>query len=433
MPYEQESSDLKSSGSNVKNIISNSLFNSITYKDTIRENIIKGLIHLESLNNIQYINSKKNDIYENLYCVDGSFVNLNKTGPEIISLRVGSAVLDTKELFNIEVDRFGNTNPHKVAKLFQHPGNIFLDNAFPSKNSYIYDSANKRFLTMRESFEKALFASFEDGLGKVIKDQFFLETFQEIGLTDKNHITEFSVIKELLKGIREESVDFTTQNEVQKLMLMTENILSQYLLYQSANKKEKGLVVLDGRLQNQDIGNYIKMLNESKIQNENTMLIGVQKTGNLNMILSIIHNILKEDDMSVLSNLKSKYHNGESLLFRVDKKFKQLCGIPEAGIGAYGVDCLYITEAPNRKEFVFTLPTHIFVKNAFQGNRRELFKGLVSVFEYANTNLYFKEKGALLTNILAHQNVSLNIKYTSVLGEEIKEKDIKTNTIKKKI
>lgn len=36
MPYENEPSDLKSSGSNVENIISGSLFNSIAYKDNIK-------------------------------------------------------------------------------------------------------------------------------------------------------------------------------------------------------------------------------------------------------------------------------------------------------------------------------------------------------------------------------------------------------------
>lgn len=423
MPYEQEISDLKSSGSNVKNIISNNLFNSIIYKDTIKENVIKGLNYLENSGFIKNVDSQKNDIYESLYCVDGSFVNLNTNGSEIISLRVGSAILDTQDLFNIERDKFGTPNPHHVAKLFQHPGNIFLDNIFPSKNSYIYDNSINKFLTMRESFEKSLSASFEDGLGKKIKNQFFLETYQEIGLTDKNNITDFHAIRNLLNGIREESVEFTTQNEVQKLMLMTENILSQYLLYQSANNKEKSLIVLDGRLQNQDIGMYIKSLNESKIQNENNMLIGVQKTGNLNLILSIIHMILQDNNISILPAIKNKYLKGESLFFILDKKFKEICGVPEGGIGTYGIDCFYISQAPHRKEFVFTLPIHVFSKGKFKGSARELFKGLGSVFEYTNTNLYFKEKGALLTNILAHQNVSLNSKYTSVLGNEIKEKD----------
>lgn len=427
MPYENEPSDFKSSGSNVKNIISGSLFNSITYKDNVKANITKGLLHLESARLIQYIKSNKNNIYENLYCVDGSFVNLNKVGPEIISLRVGSAILDTNQLFNIEKDKFGTPNPQHVAKLFQHPGNLFLDNAFPSKNSYIFEQ--NKFLTMRESFEKALLASFEDGLGKEIKDLFFLETNIELGLTSKNLITDLDVIKKLLQGIRDENVDFTTQNEVQKLMLMMENILSQYLLQQSGDKKEKGLVVLDGRLQNQDIGMYLKKLNESKIQHEDTMLMGVQKTGSLNLILSIIHSVLRDDDVLPLKNIKTKYLNGESILFVLDKKFKELCGIPESGIGTYGRDCLYITKAPDRKEFVFTVPMHIFNTDKFKGNALGLIEGLISVFEYANTSLYFKEKGALLTNILAHQNVSLNEKYTSVLGNEIKQSpEIKNNT-----
>lgn len=63
MPYENEPSDLKSSGSNVENIISGSLFNSIAYKDNIKINIIKGLQHLESKKLIQYSKCDKNNRY----------------------------------------------------------------------------------------------------------------------------------------------------------------------------------------------------------------------------------------------------------------------------------------------------------------------------------------------------------------------------------
>lgn len=429
MAHIEEGSDIKSSGSNVKNIITSKLFNSLTYNDKLKEQIIAGIIHLQDTKKIPNLKAKKENIYENLYCIDGSFANLPGLA-EVISLRVGSAVLDTSQLLNIERDRFGTPNPHKIAQLFQNPKNVYLDNAFPSKNSYIFE--NNRFYSMRESFEMALVDFFSNGLAKEIKDKFFLETKNEFNLSTKDSIIKLPAIENLLQGIREESIVFSTQQEVQKIMLMMESMLSQYMLYQSSIENEKGIIVLDGRLQNEELGKVLRSLNETKIQTVDTMLMGVQKTGRLNLLLSKMHEIIKCEDLgNELKNLKDKYINNESLLFILDNKFKKICGLPDSGNGNYGVDCLYISEGPSRQEFVFTLPIHIFESNKFQGKQTHLFGSLVSLFEFAHTDLYFKNKGVLLTNVLAHSNVSLNIKYTNVITERIESKN--QTLIKKKL
>lgn len=416
MPYEEEESSLKASGNFNKIISEDTFFNSLKYNNDLNNKIIHAL--KESKENIFSVPTKKSDIFDKLYCIDGSFLNISKNDGEVIALRVGAAILKTQDLFNIERNSFGTPNPFAVAQIYQNENNLFMNGILPSKNTYFYD--NQHFLSMKETFNMSLDNMFEQYLAKNIQQDFFYDLYNHnLSKSIIKNLTEFKPIKDIIEGIREDSIIFNTQKEVAKIMLITESILSQYLLNKTISDKEHSLIVLDGRLQNEYLGTDLKELNQSKIKNINNVLIGVQKTGRLNILLTYLHQIIKNNDLSLygLDKLHSNYQSGKSILIILNSKFKSICGLPKSGHGNYGIDCFYITQEPNRKEFVFTLPIHLFEQKSFDTN--QLFKSLSSVFQYANTDLYILNKGVLISNILAHSNVALNKKYTKILGDKI--------------
>lgn len=435
MPHNQEGSDLKSSAHLIQEMQENSFFQSLNYFDNLDSKIKEALLNLIPTGYVTFFKEKelnKEKMYEKLYCVDGSLINLSKEGGELIALRIGAAVLETQDLFSIQRDSFGNTNPFQVAQLFQNENNLFLNAILPSSNIY---HTNGQIYDMKTSFKYAIDNIFEGNdntLGTQLK-QYFLNHFN----ASNPYINTFSdlpFITKIIKSIRDENIIFNTQNETKKIMLSLESILAQYLLEQSTKYNEKGLIVLDGRLQNEDIGNDLNILSKNNITSEKNMLIGVQKTGLLNTLLSKIHLFLKNytsDDFNdpLLPYIK-EYKNNSSILIIPDNNFKNICGIPISKHGIYGRECLYISKGPDRKEFVFTLPNVVFEKN--MDILEKILFSVCSVLEYANTDLYIANKGVLLANILAHANVSLNKKHTQVLGD-VNPTPPNINSIKKKL
>ena len=433
MPHNQEGSDLKSSAHLIQEMQDNSFFQSLNYFDNLDNKIKEALLKLIPMGYVTFLKEKeikKEKMYEKLYCVDGSLINFSKEGGELIALRIGAAVLETKDLFSIQRDSFGNTNPFQVAQLFQNENNLFLNAILPSSNIYY---ANGKIYDMKTIFKYAIDNIFEGNdttLGTQLKE-YFLNHFN----ASNPYINTFSdlpFITRIITSIRDENIIFNTQNETKKIMLSLESILAQYLLEKSKKYNEKGLIVLDGRLQNEDIGNDLNILSKNNITSEKNMLIGVQKTGILNTLLSKIHLFLKNYTSSDLNDpileYVREYKNSRSILIIPDNKFKNTCGIPTSKHGVYGRECLYISKGPDRKEFVFTLPNIVFEKNM---NIFDTLFPVCSVLEYANTDLYIANKGVLLANILAHANVSLNKKHTQVLGD-VNPTPPKTNSIKKK-
>lgn len=417
MAHEGESSSLSASGSFTKEILATNKSEELKYNNTLTNQIIEALIYLKQKGGVRPPITQKSSVYEKMYCIDGSLLTIPKEEGELVGLRIGSALLNTKDLFNIEKDRFGTPNPLAVAQLFNNKDSLFINGLLPSKNTYIYE--NNHFYTLQESFIKSLDNLFDSGLAKTIKDS-FSNDMSKIGHANIIKMSNWNYIDSIVKEIREESIVFSTRHHVKKIMLITESILSQYLLQVNSKKHEDGLIVLDGRLQNQDIGSLLKELNPHKIKSIHNMLVGIQKTGILNQLLSKVHQVIKNEELDYpeLTQLKKDYLDGKPVLLILNEKFKEKCGIQRSGIGTYGRDCFYITQAPDRKEFIFTLPDNIFDKNnPISGQSMELLNKLCSVFEYANTNLYIASKGALLTNILAHDNVSLTQDYTEVIGQ----------------
>ena len=441
MPFEQEKSSLSASGNFTKEMLDNNKSKELIYNNTLTNQIIEALLYLKDKkdNSIASVAAKKQRVYKKLYCIDGSLLTIPKEHGELVGLRVGAAIINTNDLFNIEKDNFGVPNPFQVAQIYNNKGNIFINSLLPSKN--IYHSNGSHFYSLQESFAMALNDTFNSGIAKEIKEYFSYELLMVKEKAIKE-ISDWNCFENIIQNIREESIIFSTKKETQQIMLITESILSQYIISKSLDNKENSLIVIDGRLQNEDIGNILKKLNTKKIIHENNMLVGVQKSGILNMLLSKVHEVIKGDALvnTNLNNLKNIYNNGQSILLRLDNQFKEKCGIKTAGKGSYGTDYFYITQEPNRKEFVFTLPDHIFPDKSSPTSTNNkidldmLFDSLCGVFEYANTDLYILSKGALLTNIIAHDNVSLNKKYTSVLNQTNKEENtnnLSTNSTSK--
>lgn len=422
MPYENEESSLIASSNFNKNLLNEKQFHSnFQFNNKHKNRILSALQYLWDTNKIsKKLNTDKNNIYNNLQCIDGSLVNnTDKNGGQYINMQFGSAFLDIDKLFSIQQDNKGNVNPYHVAQLFESENNILLGTQFPSKN--VYFNNNGQILTLKDSFIQSLNHLFDYSSNPIISS--FIDDLRSFNnFSNINNIIQVENIKRLLNDIREDSIIYTTEKEVQKLMLISETILSQYLLKNSTNNN---LIILDGRLHNQDIGDYIKEINPYRITND-SMLIGVQKTGILNIILSEIHTILKDSSYSNknIKPLFDMYQDGKGIFLILTNEFKLMCGLPDYKIGNYGIECFYITEAPKRQEFVFTLPEHLF-KSPDDPNQKKLIAQITkdtitkvsSVFEYAHTDLYLGNKGVLLANVLAHNNVSLNKQFTNISSE----------------
>lgn len=419
MPYENEESSLIASSNFNKNLLNKKQFYSnFQFNDKHKNRILFALKHLLDKQKIFNLNTNKNNIYNSLQCIDGSLINnIDNNGGQYINMQFGSAFLDIDKLFSIQSDNKGNINPYHVAQLFKNDNNILLGTQFPSKN--IYFNNNGQFFTLKDSFIKSLNYLFDKNSNPIIAS--FLEDLKYLNKSiNVNNFIQIENIKEILNDIRDDSIIYTTEKEVQKLMLISETILSQYLLKNNNHKND--LIIIDGRLHNHDIGDYIKEINPTRI-NENSMLVGVQKTGILNIVLSEIHNILKENNYNNKDTkpLFDMYNNGDSIFIILTNNFKTICGLPEYTIGNYGTECFYITKAPKRQEFVFTLPEHLFKESGSINQRKakkqftieSIFK-VCSVFEYAHTDLYLGNKGVLLANVLAHNHVSLNKQFTNI-------------------
>lgn len=438
MPYENEESSLIASSNFNKNLLNEKQFHShFQFNNKHKSRILTALQYLWDSNKIsRKLNVEKNNIYNHLQCIDGSLVNnTDNNGAQYINMQFGSAFLDIKKLFSIQTDNKGNVNPYHVAQLFGSENNILLGTQFPSKN--VYFNNNGQILTLKDSFIESLNHLFDQNSNPIVSS--FLDDLNILtSSSNLKKLHEIDSIKKLLNDIREDSIIYTTEKEVQKLMLISETMLSQYLLKHNSQKQD--LIILDGRLHNQDIGDYIKEINPNRI-NQNSMLVGVQKTGILNIILSEIHNILKDvcNSNSSLKPLFDLYHDGKGIFLILTNEFKIICGLPDYKIGNYGTECFYITEAPKRQEFVFTLPEHLF-KTPDDANQKKLIAEMTkdailkitSVFEYAHTDLYLGNKGVLLANVLAHSHVSLNKQFTNILSNSLVN-NIDDNNIKTKL
>ena len=139
--------------------------------------------------------------------------------------------------------------------------------------------------------------------------------------------------------------------------------------------------------------------------------MGIQKSGILNHYLSALHQVLKSSatvihDANLLAKV-SEFKDGKGFIFPVNPSFKKIAGLKSIKQpGAYGIEILVITPEPKRREFVMTLPAG---KSWSQTSPQMITNFLTQT----QTDLYYKSKGAIVANILAHENVSLNKKQTN--------------------
>jgi len=413
MPYKDEESSLIASAKFNQEILNNKTFHSnFLYSDRIREKLIIGLDYLSAKNNQYNYASNPRFLYENLLCIDGSIISIqNNQNGEFIGMQFGSVTLNTQDLLKIQKNKFYIPNPFEVSKLFQSPNNIITGGVFPSKNIHYFNG--NEYATLKDSYIYTLNSFFSSGGALSVKKSFLEDTNKP--LSDFTRIPE---IKKITDEIRDDNILYGTYKETQKIMLISEVLLAQFLLNEYSDKAST-LIIIDGRLHNEDIGGCLEQLNRRKIKTTENMLVGVQKTGMLNSLLTRVHEIIREQFLAPIKSQKTnnfesvlgRYAHGNSLFFVIDEKFKEICGIRSGFRGVYGRECFYISSAPCRREFVFTLPTHLF-EDQFQGLVGETLSRMSSIFEYINTNLYFANKGVLLTNIMAHENVALNKEYT---------------------
>lgn len=402
-----------------------------------------------------------------IYAIDGSnnpFESLNEYGHAIkVGLSIGAAFLDMKDLANPEVNRFGTPNPAYYAKLYGHSKNLFFSGLLPAKNIF-FSEANGSLWSQKKSYLMALNKMLsKEGLPRNI----FQHTMEEFHQIDEfiacdypNHICELKnsnkissclnrgycdtckklpieavqPVMNLTRDIQNDVIHHQALNESQELMLVLENILATYII-KNMNEHKNLLVILDGRLENNNIGETVNQWLK-KNHNQNITLIGVQKSGVLNKYLSDVHQVLKNYPVTKSTHLNDvinglKHNNFEdALLITLDDKAKKILGIPQdSNRGKYGTECLFLSSGSDKKEFVFTIPSYLLQSYASEmGNRLSRVLGTI---ENTHTNLYLKSHGALLPNILAHDNVSLNRKLTNRV-EETKDKQMSLNQSGKK-
>jgi hypothetical protein len=402
-----------------------------------------------------------------VYAIDGSnnpFESTNEYGHAIkVGLSIGAAFLDINDLAKPEINRFGTANPSYYAKLYGHSNNLFLSGLLPAKNIFFSESDGTLW-SQKKSYLMALNRMLsKDGLPRRVF-QHTMEEFHQIDdfivcdkpaqiceLKDVNKITSclsrgycdvckkipieaVQPVINLTRDIQNDVIHHQALNESQELMLVLENILATYIIKQMNHHKDL-LIVLDGRLENNNIGETINQWLK-KNHNKNITLIGVQKSGVLNKYLSDVHQILKTYPVTKSSHLNNiiqglKHNNFEdALLIILDDTAKKKLGIPhDNNRGKYGTECLYLSSGNDKKEFVFTIPSYIIQKYSNEMNNR--LARVLGTIENTHTNLYLKSHGALLPNILAHDNVSLNRKLTNRV-EETKDKQMNLHQSGKK-
>jgi hypothetical protein len=475
MAYEDEPSSLNATSKLNKEYLNNSEVKN--YKRNDNNYISKMITALEYLDyknkeskteayikTFETIPSK--ETYEKMFSVDGSLVDMGNSDSFKIGIQVGAAYIETKDLFKPLHNSLGSVNPALIGKIYNHPNNISLQGFLPGKNNYYMDEQGI-YLPQKESFLKAVEQVFtKDNQSKKLL-QFLLKElniapdkvcqvidcplktqFDKNFLLEKNechkcgsvnsmeniHFNDLPIFNTLVENIRDDMVFYETRNEATILMLMLENVLAAYLVKNgrehvpNIEQDEKLLVLLDGRLHNKEVGNLIKTW--ANTANFDNHLIGVQKSGVLNSYLSKMHDLLNSDyDLkgTKLQNLAIRFREeGQGLYVRVDKRFQEIAGLPQYETGGkYATDYLYITSKPTRKEFVFTLP----MAN-IKGFKPYLLNHVLGTLENTYTNLYPKAKGALIANVLAHDQVSLNKKMVNQVEKHTNENrnDIKEST-----
>lgn len=381
--------------------------------------------------------------YKHLYCVDGSLIELGNRETEQyikIGIQVGAAFLDINDLQSPVISSYGNVDPTFIAKLYRNKNNIHFSGLFPSKNIFYKDSNNK-FLSTAQSFLVAIENILNSSkLGQYLflhlKSEFAnitnffdcqtpncpIKNKQQIDLNhcqlcQHNCVSKINPIKKLIGEINSNSFDTDTKKEAQKLMLMLEHTLSHYLSLNLDNPKEienNYLVIVDGPLNNELIGNFIKK-NNTHYQNP---VVSVQKTGILNKSLTQVHQYLRQNHNLFAEPFKSKLssfiNHDTGLVIALDKDFKKDLGLSTyQADGIYGNDYMYITR--NEKEFVFNIPNY----STYENKQLQILKSMYGILASTYTNLYYKNRGALIANVLAHENVSLNRKQTNYANQAI--------------
>lgn len=467
MAYEDEGSSQSASSNWAKNREQDD-FDEFFKKDktNYEARIIKALSYLaDKQAGFKYIlraNNAKANSTPFIYAIDGSnnpFESINEYGHAIkIGLSIGAAFLNTNDLNNPNINRFGTPNPEYYAKLYGHEKNLFFSGLLPAQNIF-FENPDGSLLSQKKSYLTALNKILsKEGLPKSLYqhsfEEFrtiptFLECKQPVSVCDlknpvkisscinrgqcshcnKMPIEAIGPVMNLTRDIKDDIIHYHALNETQELMLVLENIMATYIM-KNIKKKDNFLVILDGRLENNNVGDIIGGWLEINHQ-KNINLIGVQKSGVLNKYLSDIHQILKNYPTTphkslnnIIEGLKNSNFE-EALLIILDEESKNILGIPqEKHKGKYGTECLYLSYGEKKKEFVFTIPSYL-VEGHPQDVTRLLAK-VIGTIENTHTNLYLKSHGALLPNILAHDNVSLNRKLTNRV-EETKDKQMNIN------
>jgi hypothetical protein len=477
MAYEDEGSSQSASSNWAKNREADD-FDEFFKKDkkSYDNRIITTLSRLARQGSIYTDLSQYNNQASFIYAVDGSnipFESFNEYGHAIkVGVSIGAAFLDINDLANPQINRFGTPNPEYYANLYGHKNNLFLAGLLPAKNIF-FEQDNGGLLSQKQSYLIALNKMLsKDGFSK----QFLKHTIDEFNLIPtfisckesdndcelknstkaadcinrgfckkcaRTPVETISPILNLTRKIQDEVIHHNALNESQELMLVLENLLATYIIKHSHHQNL--LVVLDGRLDNYHIGEFIGVWLEIYNQNHGTetLLVGVQKSGLLNKYLTDIHEVLKHyplNQANALGNLVNNLHQNNfenSILIVLDDQAKMDLGLPydekkKTSIkkGEYGMECLYLSKGIDKKEFVFTVPSHL-MSGVYANNLKGYLSKITNTIENTHTNLYLKSHGALLPNILAHDNVSLNRKLTNRV-EETKDKQMNLHQSGKK-
>ncbi len=461
MPYKQETSSFSASSIfNKENFNDDyiSLFksNPDKYINKIIQSLESYFLHGEELKIKTFTDNKEPSVFNYAFCIDGSVIDIYDQEKTLIKLKhgiqIGAAFLDFTKFNQCSLNNNGLVSPFDLAALYSSPYNIHYSGLLPGKNIYTLDD-ELNFMNSKESFKHSISQIFskneiaKDIYAHIVSDfytqlnfisckevncdvinncQNYIDSEKKCAQCNMNPISKINFIKNLTKKINNDSPNMDTSRETRELMLCLENFLVTYIIKNKdsfTKNNEKLLIVLDGRLQNKYVGEFVKqwlVKNRKDAANkfQNIAVIGAQKTGIINAYLSSIRYVLENYDLSKMAegpfkDIFTNFRKGEGIYIKATAQFMLASGLKksaalttELAFDQYGEDTMVITPFPHRQEFVFTVPNSKIWTPIVS-------RDIINLSLNAQTNLFYQSKGALITNILAHDNVSLNRKQTN--------------------
>lgn len=418
MPYENESSSLLASANFNENFKNKSKYHTDMYSlNKITDIIIKHLTNTE-YTSLDY-KSIKNDSFELICCSDGSILSKTEgNGCKVNLIQYGINEILLDDYLEVTQDT-PYPNPYKINTILQNSNKYVESFVLPNRNITL--EKNGRLLSNIETFKNVLDEVFETDLSGELK-KILIEIINEnrgTQIKDTTNLSDLPIIEDIIESIDTGEFQFNTHNASLEIMNISEILLTKWFQKHNDNKSLSRLIVKDGPLYNRFVGRELLEYEKKTFKNIDNICIGFQKNGSMNQILTKIHEVLKNNSLNE-TKIQKDYNKGKAIFMEPKRNFLKDLGLNDLNSRSfYGSYYFYITAQPERKEFVLSVPKAVFTNNTLTNKEVErLLTKLTGTIEILQTDFYLNNKGIFLPNIIAHDLVSLNNKYTEGVIEE---------------